>query len=79
MSDDRGSTNNNKVATALASVITGAWGISFIVDIVVKDYDPSPSVHALMMIVAGAVFGEGLFKKQRDVPKSNKDDKDESR
>jgi hypothetical protein len=61
---------NSQVATVLASVITVAWGVSFIVDIVVKDYDPSPSVHALMMMVSGAVFGEGLIKSR----KTNDDD-----
>lgn len=53
--------SNNKIAIWLAIVITAAWAISFIVDIFRKDYDPSASVHALMMMVAGAVFGEGLL------------------
>lgn len=53
---------NNKIATLLAIVITVAWAISFFVDIFVLDYNPSASVHALMMMVAGAVFGEGLIK-----------------
>ena len=53
---------NNRIATNLAIVITILWAISFIVDIVVKEYDPPATVHALMMIVAGAVFGEGFLK-----------------
>lgn len=69
--------SNNKVATILASVITGAWATSFIVDIVVKDYDPSPSVHALMMMVAGAVFGEGLIKTRNGTTSSKKESEDE--
>lgn len=46
----------------LAIVITVAWTVSFIVDIEVQGYDPPASIHPLMMIVAGAVFGEGLVR-----------------
>lgn len=53
--------SDNRVATVLAGVITTAWAVSFIVDIIVKPYDPPASIHALMMMVAGAVFGEGLL------------------
>lgn len=56
--------NNNRIATIMACFITVAWGVSFIVDIFDKSYDPSPSVHALMMMAAGAVFGEGLIKSR---------------
>lgn len=69
--------SNNRIATLLATVITAAWAISFIVDIFREEYDPSASVHALMMIVAGAVFGEGLIKTRNGVP-SKKEDVDES-
>lgn len=58
----RKSPNDQQIATILAIVITVVWAISFIVDIIVLEYNPSASVHALMMIVAGAVFGEGLIK-----------------
>ena len=53
---------NNTIAFGLAVLITAAWAVSFILDIVVKEYDPPASVHALMMIVAGGVFGEGLIR-----------------
>lgn len=56
--------SNNKIATVMAIVITVVWAVSFLVDIVVEEYDPPPSVHALMMIVAGAVFGEGLIRNR---------------
>jgi hypothetical protein len=68
---------NNKVATRLAYVITAFWALSFLVDIIVKTYDPPASVHALMMIVAGAVFGEGLIKTRNGPASSNKETKDE--
>ena len=73
--------SNNKVAIGLAIVITVAWAISFLVDIVVKAYDPPPSVHALMMIVAGSVFGEGLLRSRNGngngTSQSGKENKDD--
>lgn len=53
---------NRRIALYLAIVITIAWGVSFIIDVIDESYDPPASVHALMMIVAGSVFGEGLFQ-----------------
>lgn len=64
-------TDNDRIAFGIAVVITSAWTISFLVDIVVKDYDPSPTVHGLMMLVAGAVFGEGLFRRRGDQGKDD--------
>lgn len=55
---------SRKAAHILASVITVAWGVSFLVDIMVEKYDPPSSVHVLMMIVAGATFGEGLVRSR---------------
>lgn len=65
--------SNNRIASILAIVITVAWAISFIIDILVLEYDPSASVHALMMIVAGAVFGEGLIKTRNGTPSDKKE------
>lgn len=75
MTESKSSASNNKLATNLAYVITAAWGISFLVDIPVKSYDPPATIHALMMLVAGAVFGEGLIKNRNGKP-SDKENKD---
>lgn len=53
---------DQKIRIGMAVVITVAWTISFLVDIKVDTYDPPASIHPLMMIVAGAVFGEGLVR-----------------
>lgn len=45
----------------VAYFITGVWGVSFLVDIVDKTYEAPQSVHAAMVIVAGALFGGGLM------------------
>lgn len=47
----------------LGWVITGAWAASFVLDAVVKTYDPPWTIHALMMVVAGAAFGSTLIVK----------------
>lgn len=43
-------------------VVTVIWAASFIADILVKDYDPSPFVHLAMMTVVGALFGRQFVK-----------------
>lgn len=48
----------------ISVAITAVWIISFFVDIFVQGYEPPPSVHALMLIVAGALFSEGRFRKK---------------
>jgi len=53
---------NRTVANAIAIVITAVWAASFIADIFIKDYDPSPFVHFIMLGVAGAIFGHSFFK-----------------
>lgn len=47
----------------LGWLITGIWSVSFILDAAVKTYDPPVSIHALMMVVAGAAFGSTLIKR----------------
>lgn len=76
MSSNSTVSSNNRLATRLAYVITLAWAVSFLVDIFVISYEPPASVHPLMMLVAGAVFGEGLIKARngKPPPKENKDE-----
>lgn len=47
----------------LGWTITAVWAASFIVDALVRTYDPPVSIHALMMIVAGAAFGSALIQR----------------
>lgn len=49
---------------ALAWIITGAWGVSFVMDIVRPAYDPPGVLHALMLTVAGAAFGSTLIRRE---------------
>lgn len=60
-SDGRGKIKQTEL---VSYVITGVWVVSFFVDILVKGYEPPPSVHALMMLVAGALFGDGLLRRR---------------
>lgn len=50
------------VSTAIAIVVTIVWAASFLADIVVKDYDPNPLVHFVMLAVVGAAFGHSVLK-----------------
>lgn len=55
-------TVNARVRTAIALVITAVWAGSFVADIVVPDYTPSPFLHMIMIGLAAAVFGSNFVK-----------------
>ena len=55
-----------KLASAIAVVVTAVWTVSFVADILIKNYDPSPFVHLAMMAVVGAAFGSSVFKNGGD-------------
>lgn len=57
---------SSRVATGIAVVITIVWATSFLADIFIKDYDPSPFVHFLMMVVAGGAFGHAYIRNGKD-------------
>lgn len=57
---------NERIAFGLGSIITASWVISYILDILDNEYDPPTSVHALMLLVAGTVFGQGFIKSTKD-------------
>lgn len=41
--------------------IVALWVGSIVVQFVVPEFNPNPSVHALMMVVAGALFGPTIL------------------
>lgn len=55
---------NKTLINVIAFVITVAWSISFILDSILPRYDPPESVHALMLIVAGAAFTGTLVRQK---------------
>lgn len=54
---------NPRTSNLIALVVTAVWAISFLADIILKSYEGSPYVHAIMMLVAGAAFSGQLIKK----------------
>lgn len=54
---------DKRVVNAIAIVVTCVWAVSFLADIAMKTYEPSPYIHVIMMAVAGAAFGGGLIRK----------------
>lgn len=75
---EKGRSTNEWASLWLTVVITLAWAVSFIVDIAKTEYDPPASVHALMLIVAGAVFGDGLVRSNRISIRSRKREDDDA-
>ena len=62
MTDGR-STNHrglDRLRIGVGIVIVCAWVGSLLLDAFVTDYDPPATVHLLMMVVAGAIFGPSI-------------------
>lgn len=55
--------HESSLRIVIAVVITVAWAVSFIVGIIRVDYNPPATVGALMLMVAGALFGENILRK----------------
>lgn len=55
-----------KIENIVILVITLVWAISFIADIVVEKYTPSPFLHMIMMGIVGALFGKRVLGKGDD-------------
>jgi uncharacterized membrane protein len=53
------------LSNVIAVVVTVVWTASFLADIFMEEYDPSPFVHLAMMAVVGAAFGTSMFKKSQ--------------
>lgn len=54
---------DKRIINAIAVTALVLWAISFVLDAVIRTYDPPASVHIIMMTVAGAAFGGTIFKK----------------
>lgn len=54
------------VINGIAILVSIVWAASFIADILIPGYDPSPFVHLAMMTVVGAAVGHGFIKRDDD-------------
>lgn len=61
----------------LSYLIVLVWVISFTIDIFDRAYEPSPTIHALMLMLAGAFYGSSVFTRRNDGNDSTKSDDDE--
>lgn len=55
----------DKLTTGIGVVVTAVWAASFICDIVMSAYDPSPYIHLTMMAIVGSLFGKAAFDKSQ--------------
>lgn len=51
------------VVNGIAVVVTMVWAVSFVADIVSKDYAPPAGIHLAFMLVLGSIFGAQLISK----------------
>lgn len=54
--------NEKRFRIFVGYVIVVAWAISFLAGLIIRDYQPPPTIHALMMVVAGALFTDNIWK-----------------
>jgi hypothetical protein len=45
-------------------VVVSVWAISFIADLFLPAYDPSPFVHVAMMAVVGAILTDAHLRRR---------------
>lgn len=62
MADQKQSPFDKRLINAIAILVSTVWALSFVADIFLKGYDPSPFVHLSMMTVVGAAVGHGFIK-----------------
>jgi len=58
--------STNALRLAVGWLIVAAWTVSLVLDAVLPDYDVPPSVHGLMLLVAGALFGPSITGRRRN-------------
>lgn len=54
---------NKRVANLIALIVTIVWALSFVADVVIQNYEPSPYIHTVMLAVAGAAFARSVVAK----------------
>jgi hypothetical protein len=54
-----------ELSTFVALIVTIVWAASFVADIFISSYDPSPFIHLAMMTIVGAIFGKNFLINQQ--------------
>ena len=58
----RASRSTDWLSTAFAVIVGSVWTVSFLADIFMATYEPPLGLHAVMLIVVGAIFGVKIAK-----------------
>ena len=53
---------DKRIVNGIAILVSLVWAISFVADILITGYDPSPFIHLAMMTVVGAAVGHGFIR-----------------
>lgn len=54
---------DRRLSLVIGCAITFVWAVSFLADIFRPDYTAPPSLHEVMMLLAGAAFGSQFINK----------------
>lgn len=53
--------NSRTARHVVMLTVTFIWAASFIADVLLEEYSPSPYIHAAMMTILGALFGREII------------------
>jgi hypothetical protein len=56
---------DKRIVAGIAIVITTMWAVSYLVNILNPNYKVPDGLHPLMLLVAGAAFGNAVFGKRK--------------
>ena len=56
----------NTLRLVVGWLILTVWTVSFALDAILPDYDVPPTVHGLMLLVVGALFGPTITGRRRN-------------
>lgn len=61
--EDKREAKNSHARRVLIYAVLSVWVFSFIADIYIEGYEPSPFIHMAMMTILGALFGREVLGK----------------
>lgn len=61
-----GKSGLEKLRVFVGWAIVIAWIASLVIDAIIPDYEVAPTVHGLMLLMAGALFGPSITNRRRN-------------
>jgi hypothetical protein len=66
---------SERVRNIIIAVVTTVWAVNFAAGLIVPEYDPDPTIHAVFMSIVGGLLAIGA---RNDNSNSRNDKRDDS-